>query len=112
MYANGIKLDELWHDQSAVAYRPDHPLSDVLLTANAELAQHDFITAHGPGCHQGLALFTAAGVSPKVVARDFHRQTILTLVQSGAGVTLIPGSYLGIAMIGLTFKPVQSDDAG
>lgn len=113
---NGIELEELWHDPWAVAFRPNHPLSDVPSITIADLAQHDFITAHpelGPGCHdQALALFTAVGLSPKVVARAVHRQTMLTLVQSGAGVTLVPGSFRSIAMDGLTFKPLQTDDAG
>ncbi len=116
VHANGIELDELWHDPWAVAYRQDHPLSSIRSITIAELAEHDFITAHpefGPGCHdQALALFTGAGVTPRVVARAFHRQTMLALVQSGAGVTLVPGSFVGMKIDGLCFSLLQTKDPG
>ncbi len=116
MKSSGIELDELWRDPWAVAYPPDHPLSSVESLNIAELSQHDFITAHpefGPGCHdQALALFNAAGLTPRVVARAFHRQTMLALVQSGAGVTLVPGSFVGMKIDGLCFSSLQTDDPG
>lgn len=116
MKSSGIELDELWRDPWAVAYPADHPLSSVGSLTIAELAQHDFITAHpefGPGCHdQALALFNSAGLTPRVVARAFHRQTMLALVQSGAGVTLVPGSFVGMKIDGLCFSSLQTDDPG
>jgi len=116
VYANGIELDELWRDPWAVACRPDHPLRDIPSITIADLAQHDFITAHpefGPGCHdQAQALFTAAGINPRIVVRAFHRQTMLALVQSGAGVTLVPGSFVGMTIDGLYFCPLQTEDPG
>lgn len=67
----------------------------------------------GPGCNdQALALFTSAGVTPRVVARAFHRQTMLALVQSGTGVTLVPGSFFSIRIDGLCFRSLQTDDPG
>lgn len=114
--SNSVELDELWRDPWAVAHRPDHPLDSVPSITIAELAQHDFITAHpefGPGCHyQALALFTAAGFSPRIVARAFHRQTMLALVLSGAGVTLVPGSFASMKIDGLCFRPLHTDDPG
>ncbi len=113
---NGIQIDELWRDPWAVAYAAGHPLSSTESVTIADLAQHDFITAHpefGPGCHdQGQALFTAAGINPRIVVRAFHRQTMLALVQSGAGVTLVPGSFVGMGIDGLCFRPLQTDDPG
>lgn len=114
--ANGIELDELWRDPWAVACPQGHPLNALESIRIEDLGQHDFITAHpefGPGCHdQALALFTAAGIAPRVVTRAFHRQTMLALVQSGAGVTLVPGSFLGMKIDGLCFRPLQTDDLG
>ena len=59
-----------------------------------------------------LTLFTAVGVSPRIVIREFHLQTMLALVQFGAGVILVPGSFVGMAINGLTFKSLQTDDPG
>lgn len=59
---NGIEIDELWRDSWAVAFPASHPLSHMEAITIADLAQHDFITAHpesGPGCYdQAQALFT------------------------------------------------------
>jgi len=113
---DGIELDELWRDPWAVAFPPDHPLASSDAITVADLARHDFITAHpefGPGCHhQAQALFVSAGVQPRIVGQAFHRQTMLALVQSGAGVTLVPGSFIGMAIDGLAFKTLQTDDPG
>ncbi len=59
-----------------------------------------------------MAPFTSAEVAPRIVARAFHRQTMLALVQSGAGVTLVPGSFVGIKIDGLRFRPLQTEDPG
>lgn len=114
--ASDIEAEGLWCDPWAVACPLDHVLSERESISIADLAQHGFITAHpefGPGCHaQAMALFASAGVSPHIVARAFHRQTMLALVQSGAGVTLVPGSFVGMKIDGLCFRPLQTDDPG
>lgn len=64
---DGVELNELWRDPWAVALPPDHPLLGSDAITLAELARHDFITAHpefGPGCHhQAQALFASAAFS-------------------------------------------------
>lgn len=113
---DGIALEELWRDPWAVALPSDHPLAAYGEITVADLAQHSFIAAHselGPGGHhQVQALFVSAGVQPRIVAQAFHRQTMLALVQSGAGITLVPGSFVSMAIEGLTFRPLQTDDPG
>lgn len=37
---------------------------------------------------------------------------MLALVQSGAGVTLVPGSFVGMVIDGLVFRTLQTDDPG
>ena len=114
--ASDIVAEEVWCDPWAVAFPADHALSESKSITIADLAQHDFITAHfefGPGCHaRAMALFTSAGVSPHIVARTFHRQTMLALVQSGAGVTLVTGSFVGMKIDGLRFRSLKTDDPG
>jgi DNA-binding transcriptional LysR family regulator len=113
---DGIQLDEVWRDPWAVAFPSAHPLSEVETITIADVGRFDIITAHpvyGPGCHdQAQALFAAAGVLPRVIVRAFHRQTMLALVQSGAGVTLVPGSFVGMKIDGLCFRPLHTDDSG
>lgn len=113
---DGIELEQLWRDPWAVAFTADHPLAGHTEVTVADLARQDFITAHpefGPGCHyQAQALFASAGIQPRSVAQAFHRQTMLVLVQSGAGITLLPGSFVGMAIDGLAFTPLKTEDPG
>jgi DNA-binding transcriptional LysR family regulator len=37
---------------------------------------------------------------------------MLAPVQSGAGVTLIPGSFVGMIIYGLCFRPLQTENPG
>src|SRR3546814_17061652 len=55
-------------------------------------------------------MFLAAGVRLHVVARAFRRMTMLMLVHSGAGVTLVPGSFADGAMDGIVTRPVESGE--
>lgn len=109
---DGIQLDELWRKAWLVAMPSRHRLADMETVAISELAGEDFITAHpefGPGCHaQTEAMFTAAGVQPHIVARAFRRLTMAMLVHSGAGVTLLPGSFASVAMDGIVLRPLSS----
>ena len=57
-----------------------------------------------------MALFTSAGITPRIVVRAFHRQTMLALFQSGAGVKLVSGSFVRMKIDGLCSRPLQTDD--
>lgn len=54
-------------------------------------------------------MFLAAGIQPLIVARAFRRVTMAMLVHSGAGVTLLPGSFAGVAMDGVVMRPLSFD---
>lgn len=103
--SDGIQLDELWREDWLVAMPSGHRLADMETIPIDELAGENFITAHpefGPGCHaQSQAMFLAAGIQPRIIARAFRRSTMAILVYSGAGVTLLPGSFAGVAMDGI-----------
>src|SRR3546814_14572182 len=94
-----------------VAMPSEHRLADFEVIAISDLAGENFVAAHqefGPGCHQQTQeMFLAAGVRLHVVARAFRRLTMLLLVHSGAGVTLVPGSFANGAMGGIVTRPVE-----
>jgi len=110
----GLQLDELWCEDWLVAMPSSHRLADSEVIAIGELAGENFVTAHaefGPGCHeQTQEMFAAAGVRPHVVARAFRRMTMLILVHSGAGVTLVPGSFASGAMDGIMTHPLEAGE--
>jgi DNA-binding transcriptional LysR family regulator len=109
----GLQLDELWREEWLVAMPSNHRLVKLDIVPIRELAVEDFVTAHhkfGPGCHaQSQSMFKATGIEPRIVARAFRRLTMAMLVQSGAGVTLVPGAFSRVAMDGIVVRPLSSD---
>lgn len=112
--SDGLQLDELWSEDWLVAMPSDHRLAASEVISIRDLSGENFVTAHqefGPGCHQQTQeMFAAAGVRPRIVARAFRRMTMLMLVHSGAGVTLVPGSFASGAMNGIVTRPLESGE--
>lgn len=111
--SDGLEIDELWEEDWLVALPAENSLAARSAIDVRDLAQANFITGHpefGPGCHkQALDLFRAAGVEPRIVARTFHRTTMLMLVRSGAGMTLVPGSFAGSSIDGVVLRPLTEN---
>jgi len=97
----GIQCEELWREDWLVVMPTGHRLKRLSVVETADLAHENFITAHpefGPGCHhQTHEMFLSAGIAPPIVAYAFRRLTMTMLVQSGTGVTLVPGAFAGSA---------------
>ena len=110
---DGIQLDELWQEDWLVAMPSDHRFASMETVSIFDLEGEDFITSHaefGPGCHaQSRTMFKAAGIEPRIVARAFRRLTMAMLVQSGAGVTLVPGAFASAVIDGIATRPLSSD---
>ena len=111
---DGIQFDELWREDWLVAMPSGHRLADMETVSVSELAGENFITGHpefGPGCYaQSQAMFVAVGIQPHIVALAFRRLTMAMLVQSGAGITLVPGAFAGTAMDGIVTRPLLAGD--
>lgn len=115
VHDDGLQIDEVWREPWAIAVPSGHALAAAESITIADVAQFGIIIAHpelGPGCYdQSRRLFTSAGLEPRVVVHAFHRQTTLMLVQSGAGVTIVPGSFIGFVVDGIEFRPLLTDSA-
>ena len=113
VHRDGIQLAELWREDWLVAMPSDHRFAVMESISVSDLAGENFITAHsefGPGCHaQSQAMFKAAGIEPHIVARAFRRLTMAMLVQAGAGVTLVPGTFAGAVIGDIVTRPLSSD---
>ena len=111
---SGLQLDELWREEWLVAMPSNHRLAELESVPIRELAGEDFVTAHpkfGPGCHaQSQLMFSSAGIEPTIIARAFRRLTMAMLVQSGAGVTLVPGSFGDTIMDSIVTRPLSSGE--
>ncbi|WP_439499642.1 LysR substrate-binding domain-containing protein [Bosea sp. (in: a-proteobacteria)] len=88
----------------------DHPLARHEIVTLADLAGDDFIGTPrqlGIGFHdQVIGLCRLAGFSPRIVQEARQMQTIASLVASGIGVALIPGSLALSPRSGVAFRPI------
>ena len=114
VHGDGIHLDELWQEDWLVAMPSDHRFAGMETVSIFDLEGEDFITSHaefGPGCHaQSQAMFKTADIEPHIVARAFRRLTMAMLVQSGAGVTLVPGAFSSAGINGIVTRPLSSGE--
>ena len=113
VHEDGIQLDELWCEDWLAAMPSDHRFAGMESISVSDLAGENFITAHpefGPGCYvQSQQMFKAVGIKPHIVARAFRRLTMAILVQSGVGITLVPGAFVSATIDGIVTRPLSSD---
>lgn len=111
---DGVQLDELWREKWLVAAPSGHRFAAMETVSVCDLEGEDFITGHaefGPGCHaQSQAMFVAAGIQPRIIAHAFRRLTMAMLVQSGAGITLVPGTFASASINGIVTRTLSVDE--
>lgn len=93
-----------------------HPfakLRSVTLKALATEPLINFVSTNVAGLHALVMLaFQGAGLSPRVAQQATHVQTVMTLVESGLGVALVPSRDARLASKNLTFRPVRGLPTG
>ncbi|HYG44641.1 MAG TPA: LysR family transcriptional regulator [Bordetella sp.] len=91
---SSARLVLLQHDHLVLAVPTDSPYAARDEIALEELAQEPFIgysRTHVPAMHAlVLYAFQTAGVQPRITQEAIQVQTILSLVESGLGVALVP----------------------
>ena len=77
----------------------------------AQIAQEpliDYASTKVPGLHAMVMLaFEQAGQRPRVAQEATQVQTVLSLVQSGMGVALVPSVSAQLAPKGVVFRPIS-----
>ncbi|MEE4212525.1 MAG: LysR substrate-binding domain-containing protein [Parvularcula sp.] len=111
---DGIQLENLWSEDWLMAMPSGHRLADMEVVPIGGLGSESFITAH-PEFDSGYRarsqeMFVAAGVRPCIVTHAFRRLTIAMLVQSGAGVTLVQGTFSSAVIDGIVTHPLLSNE--
>ena len=80
-------------------------------SALQELAREPFVdyaSTHVPGLHAMVMLvFQQAGLTPHVAQEATQVQTVISLVQSGMGVALVPSVSARLAARDVVFRPVR-----
>jgi DNA-binding transcriptional LysR family regulator len=97
--ASGVATLPVLVEPFLAALPGDHPLARRRRLAVAALRDEPFVLfprAVAPGLYQQLArIFRQGGFDPRVVQEADEWQTILSLVEAGIGITLIPASLRG-----------------
>lgn len=105
-----LNIQTLIQDPLAAVVCDDHPLADRGRIAPAELADQPFILwtrSAAPTTYADVVeLFRRHGIQPHVVDESPRIKTILALVASGAGVALLPTSFINLSRHGVRFVPL------
>ncbi|MBB2919992.1 LysR family transcriptional regulator [Cupriavidus alkaliphilus] len=110
------QLTLLQHDNFMLAVSADSPLAARAEVALASLADEPFIMYSRAMVPSMYTLITHAlhevGVKPRIAQHAVQVQTILSLVESGLGVALVPGAALrysgdGVRLLPLTDWPAR-----
>jgi DNA-binding transcriptional LysR family regulator len=97
--------------EPTVAALPDgHPLTALKRIPVARLSSEPFVLfprEQAPGLHDAITSAIAAGGRlPRIVQEVPETQTIVGLVASGMGVSLVPGSVQALARRGVAYRPL------
>ncbi len=102
-----LSAELLYRDPVVVALPRDHPLAGRPVTITA-LASERFVMCHRqltPGLFDSiLALCSNAGFAPEIVHYCSGWPSVLTLVESGEGIALVPSGARYLATPGLVFS--------
>ncbi|MFP9016814.1 LysR substrate-binding domain-containing protein [Pseudomonas aeruginosa] len=108
---------ELFREPLVAVLRADHPLAagseDGL--AIAALAEEPFVffpRSYGTGLYdQVIALTRQAGFSPRIAQEASEAMTIIGLVSSGLGVSILPASFRRTRVDGVVYRTLSDPEA-
>jgi molybdate transport repressor ModE-like protein len=110
-----LETEEILREPVAAVLPDGHPLAGRALLTLADLAEERWVLTNRnswPPWHRKYdADFARAGYQPRVVERGTSPQNLLALVAAGVGVTRLPMSSRSLRHGGVTFVPLQDDDA-
>ena len=109
--ASALRFEIVERDVFCAVLPAGHALATRKRLTLAMLAQEPFVdyaSTRVPGLHAMVMLaFQQAGLSPQVSQQATQVQTVISLVQSGMGVALVPSVSAGLAARGVVFRPVH-----
>jgi DNA-binding transcriptional LysR family regulator len=110
MGAESLKMQVIWREPLVVALPRAHPLATRRKIAMKALAEEAFlqIPRHlAPGFYdQFIRDCGQAGFSPKIVQEARTTQTIVSLIDVGMGVSIVPASLQSLQRTGVVYRPL------
>jgi DNA-binding transcriptional LysR family regulator len=114
---DGLLALELFAEPLVVVLPAGHPraFGDAHGIALEELASEDFVffpRSFGTGLYdQVLGLALAAGFSPRIVQEASEAMTLIGLVATGLGVTVLPASFSRMRIDGVVYRTLRDPGA-
>ncbi|MEJ8847275.1 LysR family transcriptional regulator [Variovorax rhizosphaerae] len=109
--ASELVVEIVERDMFCAVLPSTHALAGKKRLTLQELAREPFVdyaSTHVPGLHAMVILvFQQAGLTPRVAQEATQVQTVISLVQSGMGVALVPSVSARLAARDVVFRPVQ-----
>jgi DNA-binding transcriptional LysR family regulator len=107
----GLRAEVLLRERTIAALPEGHPCARLRRISLRRLAVEPFVLfphAQAPGFHDRLitSLTAATGSPPRVVQEAAEMQTIVGLVATGIGVSLVPASVQHLALQGVAYRQV------
>jgi DNA-binding transcriptional LysR family regulator len=110
-----VALTMLRTDPLRLVLPADSPLARQKRIAVKDLAGQAFVVFPkdaGTGIyHQIVELCRAAGFTPHIAMEAGEPSTIIGLVAAGCGISVLPGSFEGIHMEGVVYRPLADPEA-
>lgn len=108
-----LELEPVLEESLVVTLPKGHPLEHETRITPQLLAAYPLISFPPqlvPGAHAHLmAVFRRAGVTPQVTQEAVHMQTIVSLVASGVGVSVLPSSAQASQHQGVVYRPLAAE---
>jgi DNA-binding transcriptional LysR family regulator len=109
--ASALEFQVIERDVFHAVLPKKHPLTAQRTVSLRALAQEpliDYASTKVPGLHAMVMLaFQHAGLSPRVVQEATQVQTVVSLVESGLGVALVPSVSSRFASRHVVFRPIR-----
>lgn len=109
--ASALNFQVIERDVFHAVLPKKHPLAAQRTVSLKALAQEpliDYASTKVPGLHAMVILaFQHAGLSPRVVQEATQVQTVVSLVESGLGVALVPSVSSRLASKNVVFRPIR-----
>ena len=106
-----LQLQPVEHDVLQAVLPVGHRLARRRSVSIAALAKEpliDYAASQVPGLHAVVLLaFQSAGLSPRVAQQATQVQTVISLVESGLGVALVPSVSARLASKNVVFRPID-----
>lgn len=110
-----IELETLRHDPLVLVTPANHPLARRAAISIGELADAAFVTFRpeaGTGVQsQILRLCREAGFEPKIALQAGEGATIIGLVAAGCGISILPESFTGMRVKGVSYRRLSDRGA-